>query len=57
LQNDSIWTGSIAVGNETFVEEFKQKLGIKALYRTIENKNEAYVLSDIEIPYKKIFCS
>lgn len=55
LKRDSKWTESIAVGNSAFVEEIKQKLGIKALYRTIENKNDAYVLSDGEIPYKISF--
>jgi len=55
LKRDSKWTESIAVGNEAFVEKIKQQLGIKALYRTIENKNEAYVLSDGEIPYKISF--
>lgn len=57
LKRDCKWTESIAVGNEIFVEEIKQKLGIKALYRTIENKNEAYVLSDSEIPYRMTFGS
>jgi putative transposase len=52
LKRDSKWTESIAVGNEAFIEDIKQKLGQKALYRTMENKNEAYVLSDGEIPYK-----
>jgi putative transposase len=57
LKRDSKWTESLAVGNEGFVEDIKQKLGIKALYRTIENKNEAYVLSESEIPYRIIFGS
>ena len=57
LKRDSVWTESLAVGNEGFVEEIKQKLGVKALYRTIANKNEAYVLSDSENPYGIIFGS
>jgi putative transposase len=39
LVRDKRWTGSIAVGSESFVTSMKEKLGYKARYRTaVENK-------------------
>ncbi len=44
------WTESIAVGNEAFVRETKEKLGISAIGR-----DGPYELRDPETPYKAVF--
>ena len=48
--NDSIrescWTESIAVGNKTFIEETKIKLGIKLHVRDIVEDGDKYSLKD-----------
>ncbi len=49
------WTESIAVGNELFVRETKEKLGIKAIGREVIETNESYELREPEIPYNANF--
>ena len=49
------WTESIAVGNEAFVRETKEKLGIRAIGREVIGADGSYELRDPEIPYKAVF--
>ena len=49
------WTESIAVGNETYVRETKEKLGIRAMGREIIGANGSYELRDPEISYNGNF--
>jgi len=45
------WTESIAVGSESFVEDTKAVLGIKAIGREIMEEDGVYQLREAEIPY------
>ena len=49
------WTESIAVGNEVFVRETKEKLGIRAMGREVIGANGSYELRDPEISYNGHF--
>ena len=49
------WTESIAVGNEAFVRETKEKLGVRAIGREVIGADGSYELRDPEIPYKALF--
>jgi putative transposase len=49
------WSESIAVGNEAFVRETKEKLGIRAIGREVIGADGSYELRDPEIPYKAVF--
>ncbi len=49
------WTESIAVGNEVFVRETKEKLGVRATGREVIGANGSYELRDPEIPYNGHF--
>ena len=48
---DSKWTESIAVGNESYIEATKQRLGIKAKGRKIIGGNKSYELRELAVPY------
>jgi len=49
------WTESIAVGNEVFVRETKEKLGIKAIGREVIGVNGSYELREPETVYEVNF--
>ncbi len=49
------WTESIAVGDEVFVRETKEKLGIKGIGREVIGMNGSYELREPEIPYNTNF--
>jgi hypothetical protein len=49
------WTESIAIGNEVFVRETKEKLGIKAIGREVIGGDGSYELREPEIPYDSNF--
>lgn len=49
------WTESIAIGNEVFVKEIKEKLGIKAIGRKVMDENGSYELREPETPYDTDF--
>ena len=51
------WTGSIAVGDQAFVENVMEKLGVKAMYRKISEENGIYTLREPPIPYRSDFQS
>ena len=52
---DGKWTEALAVGNEDFLENIRQQLGIKAKSRRIKKINEGYELSEPDIPYNAHF--
>ena len=43
---DSKWTQSIAVGDKSFVEQIKQRLGIRAKGRKIHGSEDEYQLRE-----------
>jgi hypothetical protein len=49
------WTESIAIGNEAFVRETKEKLGIRAIGREAIGADGSYELRDAETPYGAVF--
>jgi putative transposase len=53
-QRDGKWTETIAVGNEAFLENIRQKLNIKAKSRKVKKTKVGYVLSEPIIPYNVI---
>ena len=46
LQRDDVWTQSIAIGGNDFVQSFKESLGIKTQYRVIDETSNAHVLRE-----------
>jgi len=54
-QRDGKWTEALAIGNEDFLENIRQQLGIKAKSRRIKKNNEGFELSEPDIPYNAIF--
>ena len=49
------WTESIAVGNEAFFRETKEKLGIRAAGREVKGANWSYEFREPETPYEAVF--
>jgi hypothetical protein len=55
-QRESCWTESIAVGSASFIEETKNRLGVKLIGRRIEEQqDERYVLKEESSPYNASF--
>ncbi len=54
-KREPMWTESIAVGSEEFVEKTKAQLGIRAIGREVSGEDEVYQLRESEIPYNGIF--
>ena len=60
IQNDNVqynamWSNSIAVGNETFVEAVKNQLMLKAKYRDIDTRDDAFLLREPGVAYRAHF--
>lgn len=55
LQRDSVWTESLAVGRSRFVEEIKERLGIRAQNRDTLETYGAHVLKEPASPYTPHF--
>jgi len=49
------WTESIAVGNEGFVRDGKEKLGPKAMWREMAGANGSYELREPAVAYEAVF--
>jgi len=49
------WTESIAVGSETFIEDTKERLGVKAMGRQVVGGDGNYELRDSGSSYKPDF--
>jgi len=48
-------TGSIAVGNKSFIENVKARLGFRAKRREVINGGEGYHLRESSASYKTLF--
>jgi len=55
LGRQSRWTESIAVGSKAFVEDTKEKLGIKATGREVIGGDGVYELREAESSYDALF--
>jgi len=55
LKRESYWTESVAVGDRDFVEDIKNKLGLKVNHRRFKEVNRIYALRDQVIPYEANF--
>ena len=49
------WTQSIAIGTQRFVENTKQKLGIRARGRKVVGAGKAYQLRELQVSYTANF--
>lgn len=54
---DTCWTESIAVGDESYVEEVTALLGVKALHRKVIEQDDKFVIQESQIPYTSLFNS
>ncbi len=50
-QRDSSWTESIASGDQNFVEEVKERLGMRAKARKVIQQTKGFVLKETITPY------
>ena len=50
---DAKWSESIAVGSKSFVEEIKEKLGIRAMGREVVRREAGYELKEHMSPYSR----
>jgi putative transposase len=53
LERKAIWTESVAVGGKSFVEEIREKLGIKAIHKKSLPHPGSYMLKDPSSNYVK----
>jgi hypothetical protein len=54
-EREGRWTESIAVGNEGFIRDVKEKLGLKAMWREIAGANGSYELREPTVAYDLVF--
>ena len=54
-QRDATWTEAVGTGSREFVEEVKEKLGMRAKARTVRPQNEGFVLKETTAPYRHLF--
>jgi putative transposase len=54
-EREGRWTESIAVGNESFIRDVKEKLGLKAMWREIAGANGSYELRELTAVYDLVF--
>jgi putative transposase len=52
---ESKWTQSIAVGSKSFVDNIKEKLGIRAKGRKVEGSRDLYHLREAQAAYNSNF--
>ncbi|OGP91777.1 MAG: hypothetical protein A2Z19_04630 [Deltaproteobacteria bacterium RBG_16_54_18] len=57
IVRESKWTESIAVGSKEFVEDTKDRLGMKACGREVIGGDGTYQLREVSEPYGRIFDS
>ncbi len=51
----SLWTESIAIGSEGFVEKIQQQLGLRARGRSVLSEKEGLALKEASAPYSTLF--
>lgn len=54
-QREAMWTEAVGTGSREFVEEVKEKLGMRAKARTVRPQNEGFVLKETTAPYRPLF--
>ena len=52
---DENWANSIAVGNESFVNEIYHLLGSKVKSRTVVEEEDKFVLKEPSVSYNDVF--
>ncbi|MCP4021114.1 MAG: hypothetical protein GY729_04675 [Desulfobacteraceae bacterium] len=55
LAREEKWTQSIAVGNREYVENIKNKLGVRAIHRQTHENNGNFELREDQTPYTADF--
>ena len=55
LRRKELWSESIAVGSEGFVEKIQQQLGARAVGRSVVVEDEGCTLKEAQVPYSSIF--
>ena len=53
-QRDATWAEAVATCSREFVEEVKEKLGMRAKARTVRPQNEGFVLKETTAPYRPL---
>ena len=48
---DSLWTESLAVGSENFIEGVRQALGVRGRYREVTEGGDAHMLREPLVAY------
>ena len=51
----SLWSESIAIGSEGFIEKIQQQLGLRAKGRTVVSEKEGTALKEASAPYNTLF--
>ncbi len=51
LSKEEKWSQSIAVGNKEYVENIKDKLGVRAIHRQIHESDSSFELREDQTPY------
>ena len=54
-KRDASWTESIAVGNESFINNVTAALGVKAMHRTVMEQDDKFVIKEGEVSYMSHF--
>ncbi len=57
VMKDSLWSESVAVGNDSFVKEIQQQLGGRVQGRSIVAHNGTTVLKEPQPPYNTLFAA
>ena len=55
IARDDRWTGSLAVGSETFVQQIQQQMGLEARSRAIQSDGNAAYLREPAAAYRVVF--
>ena len=55
LRRKELWSESIAVGSEEFVEKIQQQLGARAAGRSVVVEDEGCTLKEAQAPYSSLF--
>lgn len=51
----SLWSESIAIGSEGFMDRIQQQFGLRAKWRTLVSEKEGIALKEVSAPYNTLF--
>ena len=54
-KREASWTESIAVGSESYIEKVNASLGIKAIHKTILERDDKFIIQEAHAPYTSLF--